>query len=238
MSLVRRAAILLIFISGFSPVAGRAETAVPTLPACIKQPYGIVSHPIPPYPAASQRTGEQGNLLMLATIQPDGAVSDLKVTTSSGYDRLDRAAANYIKANWRWVPFDSACAESVTRLLSFNWSFGSSPEEIARIAPKVPQVTMTQADYPPAALAAREQSSAMVQAILASDNTLSDLAIVTSSGYPDLDAKTLEIAPDKIRAVWSPVLPKPVEGKLSTTAVKLSVHWTLKQAAASADAPH
>jgi protein TonB len=62
------------------------------------------THSLPPYPALSQRMGEQGTTLMKVTIDATGKVTDVVIVTSSGSSRLDTAAAEYVKTNWRWQP--------------------------------------------------------------------------------------------------------------------------------------
>lgn len=62
------------------------------------------THTLPPYPALSQRMGEQGTTLLKVTIGIDGKVSAVSIVTSSGSTRLDDAAAQYVKDNWRWQP--------------------------------------------------------------------------------------------------------------------------------------
>lgn len=62
------------------------------------------THTLPPYPALSQRMGEQGTTLLKVSIDNTGKVTDCTVVTSSGSKRLDDAAVEYVKANWRWQP--------------------------------------------------------------------------------------------------------------------------------------
>ena len=47
---------------------------------------------VPNYPAASARNGDTGTVGLALLIAPDGRVSDAKVTSSSGFRELDRAA--------------------------------------------------------------------------------------------------------------------------------------------------
>jgi protein TonB len=64
-------------------------------------------HPIRPtedfYPAASKRANEEGVTLLEIYISTDGKVTDARVKTSSGFDRLDEAAITYAKT-WRMKP--------------------------------------------------------------------------------------------------------------------------------------
>ena len=64
----------------------------------------VRTHTKPPYPTISQRLGEQGTSEMLVGINTEGTVSDCKITKSSGSERLDTAACEYVKGHWRWKP--------------------------------------------------------------------------------------------------------------------------------------
>ena len=62
------------------------------------------THSLPPYPPLSQRMGEQGTTLLKVTIGTNGKVTAVAIEKSSGSQRLDDAAASYVKANWTWQP--------------------------------------------------------------------------------------------------------------------------------------
>jgi protein TonB len=62
------------------------------------------THSLPPYPTISQRLGEQGTSQLQVSISTEGNVTDCKVTKSSGSERLDGAACEYVKGHWRWEP--------------------------------------------------------------------------------------------------------------------------------------
>jgi len=48
--------------------------------------------PMPVYPRASERRGEQGRVVVRVVISAQGGVIDASVRSSSGYSRLDEAA--------------------------------------------------------------------------------------------------------------------------------------------------
>lgn len=58
----------------------------------------------PEYPPTSRRLGEQGSLVLQVLVDVDGKVIDQKLLQSSGYDRLDQAALQGIKSNYRFLP--------------------------------------------------------------------------------------------------------------------------------------
>jgi protein TonB len=62
------------------------------------------THTLPPYPTISQRLGEQGTSLLEVSINPEGNVTECKIAKSSGSERLDNAACDFVKARWRWQP--------------------------------------------------------------------------------------------------------------------------------------
>ncbi|HET7086383.1 MAG TPA: M56 family metallopeptidase [Rhizomicrobium sp.] len=62
------------------------------------------THQLPPYPKQSLHDREEGRVLVEVTIGTDGAVSQAAVVGPSGHQRLDAAAANFVKGYWRWQP--------------------------------------------------------------------------------------------------------------------------------------
>jgi protein TonB len=62
------------------------------------------THTLPPYPALSQRMGEQGTTGLTCDIGVDGKPSACTVSKSSGSQRLDDAASSYVKDHYTWQP--------------------------------------------------------------------------------------------------------------------------------------
>jgi TonB family protein len=62
------------------------------------------THTLPPYPKESMHLNEQGAVTLAVTIGTDGAVARASVFKPSGHQRLDVAAAQYVKSHWRWQP--------------------------------------------------------------------------------------------------------------------------------------
>jgi periplasmic protein TonB len=58
----------------------------------------------PPYPAISQRMGEQGTTEMIVTIDTSGSVTACQVIKTSGSKRLDDAACAHATARYKWKP--------------------------------------------------------------------------------------------------------------------------------------
>lgn len=58
----------------------------------------------PEYPPVSRRLGQEGTVTLLLYIREDGRVGDAKVQESSGFPKLDEAAVDHARRNWRFVP--------------------------------------------------------------------------------------------------------------------------------------
>ena len=56
------------------------------------------------YPSASRRLSEEGSVVLLVNVGPNGKVTETKVETSSGFARLDEAAEKCVKAQGRFEP--------------------------------------------------------------------------------------------------------------------------------------
>jgi periplasmic protein TonB len=85
-----------------------AEVAAPAAPAPprIDLPSSsadYLNNPPPPYPPLSKRMGEQGQVVVRTRIEANGTASQAEIRTSSGFERLDRAALETVK-RWRYVP--------------------------------------------------------------------------------------------------------------------------------------
>lgn len=62
-----------------------------------------LNNPKPDYPRLSQRLGEQGVVTLLVLVGVDGLPQKVEVKTSSGFERLDRAALDAVR-QYRFVP--------------------------------------------------------------------------------------------------------------------------------------
>ena len=90
------------------PAAPAPVKAAPPAPPAAVKPTELKAiartHSIPPYPTISQRLGEQGTSQLQVAIDVTGSVTDCKISKSSGSDRLDAAACEYVKSHWKWQP--------------------------------------------------------------------------------------------------------------------------------------
>lgn len=60
-------------------------------------------NPKPDYPRASRSLGEEGKVWLRVQVSEDGRPLQVLIDTTSGYQRLDRAAREAV-SNWRFVP--------------------------------------------------------------------------------------------------------------------------------------
>ena len=74
------------------------------------------------YPSASRRLSEEGSVVLLVYIAPNGRVSETKVETSSGIARLDEAAEKCVKAQGRFEP-QRVGAEPVGSWQRMKWTW-------------------------------------------------------------------------------------------------------------------
>ena len=62
------------------------------------------THTIPDYPFLDSRQGHEGTVTLRLAIDERGVVTDAVVEHSSGYNGLDQAAVDWVKAHWRYYP--------------------------------------------------------------------------------------------------------------------------------------
>ena len=104
-----------------APPAPPARVAAPPPPTELKAIAR--THAIPPYPTISQRLGEQGTSTLKVNINTEGSVTECAIEKSSGSERLDTAACDYVKSRWKWQPPTSEGKPvSATTLVSVVWN--------------------------------------------------------------------------------------------------------------------
>ncbi|OHT18312.1 energy transducer TonB [Edaphosphingomonas haloaromaticamans] len=85
-----------------------APKAAPAAPSAAPISAGdlssnMISFKAPRYPVECRRRKEQGTVVLTLLLGTDGAVADISVQTSSGFERLDKAALEAVR-QWRWSP--------------------------------------------------------------------------------------------------------------------------------------
>lgn len=80
--------------------APAAPLAVPSAP---RFDADYLDNPAPVYPPLSRRTNEEGKVLLRVFVEANGSPSRLEIQTSSGYERLDKAALAAV-SRWKFAP--------------------------------------------------------------------------------------------------------------------------------------
>lgn len=82
-------------------------------------------HPLTPpeYPATSVRLNEEGRVLLLIHVLPDGRVGDVRISRSSGYPRLDAAALREARRSWRFQPAEASGGQAIAAWGTFEVVF-------------------------------------------------------------------------------------------------------------------
>jgi len=182
----------------------------------------IATHTIPPYPPMSVRLHEQGTAMMEVHITTEGAIDDCRIVQSSGSERLDTAACDHVKTNWRWQPpTASGRPVAVSTRVSVKWDLRDIvPPSIIETTVSWPPFPMAQWKKKPSRL--NEPPATLTRLRIANDGTAQDCTVVLSSGSALLD----QTACDHFKRVWR-WQPAPPEGWPDATAL-IGVTWDAK----------
>jgi len=91
------------------------------------------THQLPPYPRQSIHDREEGRVLVEVKIGTEGTVTQATVVGPSGHERLDTAAANFVKGYWRWQP-PTRAGNPVTTNTRVSILFKLAPKPAAPVA--------------------------------------------------------------------------------------------------------
>lgn len=83
-----------------SPTGTAAAESSPLIAPRFDAAY--LSNPAPVYPPASLSMGEQGKVLLNVLVSPTGVAQEVRLRTSSGFDRLDQAALDAVR-RWKFI---------------------------------------------------------------------------------------------------------------------------------------
>ena len=73
-------------------------------PVTMPNPFAKgLNNPKPPYPLMSRRLNEEGKVVLNVCVSLSGLVENLKLETTSGYQRLDDIAIQTVK-KWKFIP--------------------------------------------------------------------------------------------------------------------------------------
>lgn len=87
------------------PTNSTVEKVVDPQPVVEPPRFGAayLHNPPPKYPPASRRLGEEGRVMLRVLVSADGASASVEVESSSGFDRLDKAAIDAVR-KWQFIP--------------------------------------------------------------------------------------------------------------------------------------
>jgi periplasmic protein TonB len=103
------------------PPAAPAAASAPAVlePPQLDRKRSVIT---PAYPPTSRRLGEEGRVVVNVYVLADGRVGDVQVLESSGYERLDAAALEHVRRDWRFDPARRA-GEAVATWGAFGVTF-------------------------------------------------------------------------------------------------------------------
>ncbi len=124
-------------ISGPDIKAHSTGPQLPALPSATADPSGSgqtgpradaswAGNVPPPYPAASRRLREEGDVRLSVHIDEAGRVTDVKLVRSSGSPRLDAAAIETVK-KWRFKPATVEGRPTASWYEDWLWTFRVDP---------------------------------------------------------------------------------------------------------------
>jgi TonB family protein len=89
-----------------------------------KEPAALRRWRLPAFPAGVQETGAQGDVLVRASLDASGAVTQAQVAKSSGVDALDAAAVSAVSA-WTFEPAQNRAGEPIAATVEVRIPFDS-----------------------------------------------------------------------------------------------------------------
>jgi TonB family protein len=150
---------------GPAPAAQPAKDLPPMAPPLL-EPVSAVR---PIYPPAAKAAGIQGNVLLRATVEKDGSVSNLEIMM--GDPQLAQAAIEAVR-QWRYAPMEKAALTDMT--LHFSLPKGNNAAN-AITPPMV--IYKPEPGYTKEARAAKLQGTVYLEVMIAADGTVSDVKV-------------------------------------------------------------
>jgi TonB family protein len=189
-----------------------------TPPAPTGPPHDVMTF----YPEMARHLHEEGFVVIKFVIVEDGTVIEPIIVRSSGFADLDNAALEAVKT-WRYKPaMKDGKPIAVRSEANVRFHLEESPDESAE--PQMPHTDfyMSAADYPPAALAAKEEGQVALMVGVAEDGNVISADIAGSSGSSTLDQVSVTLA--KTRWHFTPAT---FNGKPIKSVILLVVNWAL-----------
>jgi protein TonB len=81
-----------------------------------------LNNPPPKYPIISKKEGEEGEVILLVRVNPNGEVTDVILYKSSGYERLDNSSMYAVKS-WKFIPAKNKFGGGVESVVKIPFVF-------------------------------------------------------------------------------------------------------------------
>jgi TonB family protein len=191
-----------------SAIAAAPDAAPPMTPVagCDLHPIRA-THTVPPYPELSRRMYEQGNAVVIVTIDAQGIPTAVSVDKPSGFARLDDAARDWVRDTWRWEPLAASCPKSLRTLVKIDFSLSESTPA----TPPSLTIDVPDAELPSSVRDGKESGSAIIIVIVDATGAIVDARIGSTTTFNDLDERAVYLA--KRHAFQAPMIDgKPVPG--------------------------
>ena len=211
----------IVLLGSLSGCASQAPASLATRP-----PATGCTTPPPLYPAEARRMRIQGTVVVSGAVEPDGTISSVQVTQSSGNALLDDAGVQAVRST-ACAPFNDPKTGKATRVpfsRPFTFSIDGPAQAPMAVQPNLPPATLSYAErirqrvkpnivvdeVPP------ENIFAVVKVLLGPDGSVLRTELEKSSGVKSYDAAVLKAIER------SDPLPLPEPGQKGTRTVRLT----------------
>jgi TonB family protein len=149
------------------------------------------THTLVPYSNEAQRRHEVGVSIFSVSIGEDGAPTEVTISRSSASQRLNDAAMEYIKRQWRWPSPMKSCGQATAQTpVSVYWNLVYS----ATVPDAEFHLKMPISAYPPGAFDKLEMgSSTLLEIETDAQGAITGGLVIHTSGFPDLDDQALAV---------------------------------------------
>jgi TonB family protein len=189
------------------------------------------------YPLASLAETEEGSVTLNLIVDAGGRVTFSQTLTSSGHQLLDQAASQAAR-RWLFKPAQRDGQASVGSLkVQIDWKLPLRPADDLNmemtggaiagrtvIPPSIIREAyrVTSRDYPNASVRAREQGEVVLKVLVQEDGTVGDARVLSTSRFPRLDERAVELATDSFK-----YRPGSVDGRTATLSLIVSIPFVL-----------
>jgi TonB family protein len=218
-----------ICLSSLTAFAAHAEPVdAPAIPMCSDagidrpSPANVHTATAEDYPPLSVVLFEEGRVELDFIVKEDGSVGGPKIAQSSGFPRLDEAAATIVVPRWRYNPAMKNGKPIACRLHAIvAWKIGGSETGIAHNQ-VLTVMHLGPAYYTADMLARREEGAVVVVVFVGADGKVLHAVVSPSSGFPDIDAASLKM----VQNGWQ-FKPAEISGRPVPTAIGIAFVWSL-----------